>query len=50
MPSFSKYSDEEAGEFAKRMSRKSKGGSIVKAAARFMQTAEQKKQRKGGSY
>lgn len=46
MPEFTAYPNEGAGDFAKRMKNKSKQGSLVRAAGRFMQSSEQKKKEK----
>lgn len=46
MPDFQPYPNESKADFARRMRRQSKGGSMVKAAKRFMLTAEQKKGKK----
>lgn len=45
MPEFTPYPNENAADFAKRMRRQSKGGSRVKAAGRFILTAEEKKRK-----
>lgn len=47
MPEFSKYPSESSEDFAERMKRKGKGGGLVKAAGRFLQTAREKDQKKG---
>lgn len=47
MPEMTPYPNEGSADFASRMKKKSKGGSMVKAANRFIQTAQQKDQKKG---
>ena len=47
MPEFAPYPNEGSAQFAQRMKRGAKGGGIVKAANRFMQSAAQKDQKKG---
>lgn len=52
MPANTQYPNETGENFAKRIQGKAKQGGIVRAASRFMATAEQKKKKKeeAGSY
>ncbi len=49
MPEFTQYPNENGADFSTRMRKQAKGGSMVKAANRFMQTYEMRKKEKDKS-